>query len=53
MVADFVGNNVGLGKISRRAEAGGKVMEKGQVEIDFFVPRTIERPDCGTCKATG
>src|SRR5271170_5222242 len=42
VVADLVGQNVGLREFAGRAEALPELIVKAQVDVDLFVPRTIE-----------
>jgi hypothetical protein len=53
VVADFVGDDVGPGKIARRLQLPLHVLVKRQVDVDPTVPRTVERPHRGLRGATG
>ena len=44
MVADLVGDDIGLGKIAGRAELVAQIVVKGQVDINLVVARTVKRP---------
>ena len=43
MVADLVGDDIGLGEAAGRAEAARQLVEEAEVEVDLAVGRTIER----------
>src|SRR5450631_4125452 len=49
MVPDLVRDDIGTGKISRSTEFGGKLPVEGQIDIDFLISGTVERP----CRRTG
>src|SRR5678815_4849468 len=53
VVADFVGNHVGLGEVTGSAEAIAEVAEEGRVEIELVVAGTVERSDGGAGHAAG
>jgi hypothetical protein len=53
MVANFVGDNVGLGEVSRGFEALAKVPEEGQVDIYFLVARAVKWPHRRLSEPTG
>ena len=44
VVADFVGDDIGLGEIARRAEAAAQFVEEGRVDVNALVGRAVERP---------
>ena len=45
-LADFVGDNIGLGKVTRGIEVLLQLVVKAQINIDLSVGRTIEGPGC-------
>src|SRR5208337_2061011 len=47
VVADLVGDHVGLGELSRRMEPFLQLFIEGQIDIDPLVRWAIERPDGG------
>ncbi len=53
VVANFVGNDVGLGEIAGGAEACFQLAIKAQVEIHFLIFGAIKRPDGSTGKSAG
>src|SRR5690606_12058427 len=53
VVADFMGNYIGLGEIAGGAELAFQILEKAQVEIDLAVRRAVERTDGGAGRAAG
>jgi hypothetical protein len=53
VMADFVGDDVGLGEVARRAKTVLQLAEKAQVEIDLLVGGAVERPDRGAGEAAG
>jgi len=44
VVSYLVSNDVGLGKIARRAELPIKLPEERQIQVDFAVSGTVEGP---------
>ena len=46
MMANFVGDNVGLGKVTRGLELLLQLVIKSQIDIDFPVGRTIKGSGC-------
>ncbi len=44
VMADLVGDHVGLRELARRMEALGELVEEREVDIDALVGRAIERP---------
>src|SRR5271165_721793 len=44
VVTEFMGDHVGLRKFARRSETLGQFVEESEIEIDFLVAGTIERP---------
>ncbi len=42
MMANLMGNDIGLGKIARRAKPRFHVLIKAQIDIDLLIERTIE-----------
>ena len=44
MVAELVGDDVGLGEVAGRAEALVELAEEAEVEVDLAVERAVERP---------
>ena len=53
VMSDFMGQNISLGEIARGAEALFQFVIKAQIDVDLFVLRTIKRPACRLCHATG
>ena len=53
MVADLVGDHIGLGELARRAEPVGKLAEEAEVDVDPVVARAIERPHRRLAAAAG
>ena len=45
MVADLVGDHIGLGKIAGRAEPLAELVVEGEVDVELVVVRAVERPD--------
>ena len=43
VVADLVGDDVGLGEVARGAEARAQLVEEAEVDVDLLVARTVER----------
>ncbi len=44
MVADLMGDDIGLGEIAGRSEAARQLVEEGGVDVDLLVGRAIEGP---------
>jgi hypothetical protein len=44
VVADLVGDDVGLGEVSRRAQALAQRVVEAQVDVDLAVGRAVEGP---------
>ena len=44
MVADLMGDDIGLGEIARRAEPPRQFVEEGRVDVDLLVGRAIKWP---------
>ena len=44
MMTDFMGDDIGLGEISGSAEATAQLLEKGRIDVDALVARTVEGP---------
>ena len=53
MVADLMGDHVGLSEVARDRKARGHLIEELQVEIHLLVARTVEGADCRIGEATG
>ena len=53
MVAHLMGDNTGLGKITRRAESGAQGVVEGQVDVHLLVARAVKRPHCRFTPAAG
>jgi hypothetical protein len=47
MMADFMGDDISIGKVTAAAEAPLHVLKEGRVEINFLIPWAIERPHGG------
>ena len=45
VMADLVGDDVGLGEVSWRAEALIQLAEEREVDVELVITRTVERPD--------
>src|SRR3954465_9415981 len=43
MMSEFVGQNVSLGKISRRAKALLQLVIKAEIDVNLFIGRAVER----------
>ncbi len=50
MVAHLVGDDVGLGEVSRRTEAVLQLAEEAEVDVDHRVGRAVERPRPGAAE---
>ena len=46
MVADFMGDHIGLRKLSRRSKSALKLIVEAKVDVNLLVLRTIEGPGC-------
>ena len=46
VMTDFVRNDIGLGKLTGRAEPLGHLVEKGKIQIDLIVTGAVKGPDC-------
>ncbi len=53
VMADFVGDHVGLGEVAAGAEAGAQILEEAQVDINLPVGGTVERPHRRLGQAAG
>ena len=53
VVPDFMGDDVGLGEITRRIEAPLQFVIESQVDVDFFIQRAIERAHLRLADAAG
>jgi hypothetical protein len=53
MVAELVGDHVGLCKITRRAEACCELIEEPEVDVDPFVAGAVERSARRLAEAAG
>src|SRR5690606_19082526 len=51
VVADLVGNDIGLGKVARGAELVAQLVVEGEVNVDLLVVGTVERPARRLCHA--
>ena len=47
VVADLVGDHVGLGEVAGRAEAVAQLLVEAEVDVDLLVGRAVERPHRG------
>ena len=47
VVAELVGENVGLGKVSRVSAHSLQIVPEAEIDVDLFVSWTIERSGCG------
>ena len=47
MVAELVGEHVGLGEVARRAEPRAQLAEEAEVEVDRLIGRAVERAGGG------
>src|SRR5512134_3896370 len=53
MVAHFMGNDVGLGKIAWSPKPLGHFLEEGEIEIQLAILWAIERSHRRRCRAAG
>ena len=53
MVANLVCNHVCIGEFTRSSELPAELPEKGEVQIDFLIRRTIKRPDGSRIESAG
>ena len=52
MMAELVGEHVGLGEVARRAESRAQLAEEAEVEVDGLIGRAVERAGGGRRHAT-
>ena len=53
MMANLMGDYIGLGKIASSLEALSHFLEETHIQIDLLVGRAIKRPAGSCCKAAG
>ena len=53
VMADLVGNDVGLGEVTGRPVPLFEVLEEGEVDVDLVIGRAVERSHRGCCHAAG
>jgi hypothetical protein len=52
VMTDFVGDDVGLGKVTRGAQLISEIAIEAEIDVDFLIGRAIERAGLGTGEAT-
>ena len=52
-MADFVGDDIGLGKVASGTMTQTQFIVKGQIDIHLLIGRTVERPHRGLANTTG
>ena len=53
MVPDLVGDDIRLGEIAGRTVAFTEIAIKAEIDIDFVIARTVERPHSGFAATAG
>ena len=53
VMADLMGDDIGLGEVAGRAEALRQLVEEGRVDVDLLVGRAVERPHRRLAHAAG
>src|SRR5688572_2245428 len=53
VMTDFVRDNIGLGKISRSLKSVAKFLKERKIQVDLFVPWTVERAHRGLSESAG
>src|SRR5882724_3317854 len=53
VVPDFVGDDIGTSKFTRRVQLALHIRVKIEIDIHFRIARTVKRPDRGIGRAAG